>query len=131
MAEDRARPCVLPERWPELRAIKAQGERLIEELESVGGVYAVEMAVRLGLRLGILDSARGMHGSALASHEAALRLARRELGEEHPDTLGAMSNVATTMAQAGELGAARGLHQRVLELRRAGLGERHPDTLRA
>jgi hypothetical protein len=54
---------------------------------------------------------------------------RRVLGEDHPDTLTSMNNLAETLRSQGDLGAARGLQEQVLTMRRRVLGEDHPDTL--
>ena len=51
------------------------------------------------------------------------------LGEEHPDTLTSMNNLASTYRDQGKLEEAADLHQKVLEARRRILGEEHPDTL--
>jgi hypothetical protein len=52
-------------------------------------------------------------------------------GDEHPDTLTAMNNLAMTLRAFGELRSARLLLKRVLEARRRVLGDEHPDTLTA
>ena len=58
-----------------------------------------------------------------------LTLLRQVLGEEHPDTLTSMNNLAVTLHSQGDLAGARELLGRVLEGRRRVLGEAHPDTL--
>jgi Flp pilus assembly protein TadD len=57
--------------------------------------------------------------------------ARRLLGEEHPDMLAVMSDLAGTLYAQGDLAGARKLQEQVLEARRRLLGEEHPDTLAA
>lgn len=52
-----------------------------------------------------------------------------ELGDEHPDTLAAMSELAETRRKQGDLSGARELNEKVLGIRRRVLGEEHPDTL--
>ena len=52
----------------------------------------------------------------------------RILGEEHYDTLAAMTNLAETLQAQGDLPGARNLQERVVEVRRRILGENHPDT---
>jgi len=61
--------------------------------------------------------------------ERAVGLAGRAFGEEHPDTLTSMSNLALTLGNQGDLNGARALQEQVLEARRRVLGEEHPDTL--
>ncbi|WP_203097920.1 tetratricopeptide repeat protein [Skermanella rosea] len=58
-----------------------------------------------------------------------LALRRRVLGDEHPDTLTSMSNLALTLGAQGNHGGARALEEQVLALRRGVLGDEHPDTL--
>jgi hypothetical protein len=53
---------------------------------------------------------------------------RRDLGEDHPDTLAAASNLAVSLRAAGEYQAARELGEDTLARRRRDLGEDHPDT---
>jgi formylglycine-generating enzyme required for sulfatase activity/MinD-like ATPase involved in chromosome partitioning or flagellar assembly len=66
---------------------------------------------------------------ARALQENIVVLQRRLHGEENPDTLTSMSNLAETLRALGALTDARALEERVLEVRRHVLGEEHPDTL--
>ncbi len=59
----------------------------------------------------------------------ALDILKRNLGEEHPDTLTSMYNLADVRQEQGRLGEAESLTVQVLEIRRRILGEDHPDTL--
>jgi len=61
--------------------------------------------------------------------EDTLARRRRDLGEDHPDTLAAASNLAVSLRAAGEYRAARELDEDTLARRRRVLGEDHPDTL--
>ena len=83
--------------------------------------------------------------------EGILARRRRDLGEDHPDTLAAAdglaislravggtpgppaaaSNLATIVRHGGEFQAARELGEDTLARRRRVLGEDHPDTLAA
>jgi tetratricopeptide (TPR) repeat protein len=54
---------------------------------------------------------------------------KRVLGEEHPDTLGTMNDLAATFYEQGRLSEAEELGLRVLEKRKRVLGEEHPDIL--
>ena len=56
---------------------------------------------------------------------------QREFGDDHPDTLTAMLDLADCLWAQGRLIAARKLEERVVEGRRRLLGEQHPDTLKA
>ncbi len=62
--------------------------------------------------------------------EDTLARRRRVLGEDHPDTLAAASNLVMLLGRVGEDQAARELAEDILARRRV-LGEDHPDTLAA
>jgi hypothetical protein len=62
--------------------------------------------------------------------EQALATYRRVLGEDHPDTLSSMNNLAETRRDLGDLNGARELHEHALATRRRLLGDDHPDTQR-
>jgi hypothetical protein len=53
------------------------------------------------------------------------------LGDDHPDTLRSMSNIAETRRALGDLDGARQLHEQVLAGRQRMLGDDHPDTQRS
>jgi tetratricopeptide (TPR) repeat protein len=55
----------------------------------------------------------------------------RVVGEEHPDTLSAMANLAATYRDQGRWKEAEELQVKVVEARRRVLGEEHPDTISA
>ena len=55
----------------------------------------------------------------------------RVLGEEHPDTLTAMANLASTYSNQGRWKEAKELNVKVMEASLRVLGEEHPDTLTA
>jgi hypothetical protein len=74
--------------------------------------------------LGDLAAARKLQEQVL---ETRLRL----LGEEHSDSLWAMSNLALTLYSQGDRARARKLEEEVLLTRSRLLGEEHPDTLTA
>ena len=54
---------------------------------------------------------------------------RRVLGEEHPNTLASMNNLAQTLHAEGDLAGARKIFEQVLHVSRRVLGEEHPDTV--
>lgn len=58
-----------------------------------------------------------------------MELCQSELGEDHPDTLLSMHNLAIQYSEAGRLVEALQLAEEVLELRKSKLGEDYPDTL--
>ena len=53
------------------------------------------------------------------------------LGEEHPDTLRSMANIAVTYMHQGQWKEAEALQVMVMEKSKHILGEEHPDTLRS
>ena len=61
--------------------------------------------------------------------EKVLEARRRILGEEHPDTLRTMHNLASSYQSLGRTKEAAEMQEKVLEVRRRILGEEHPDTL--
>jgi tetratricopeptide (TPR) repeat protein len=72
---------------------------------------------------------QGDLAGARALQEEILAKRRHTLGEEHPDTLYALNNLAVTLNAQGEVGAAREMMERVLELRSKVLGKEHPLTV--
>jgi len=64
-----------------------------------------------------------------ARQERLLEERRRVLGEENPDTLTAMLDLADCLWAQGRLIAARRLEEQVVAERRRQLGEDHFDTL--
>ncbi|HET9518136.1 MAG TPA: tetratricopeptide repeat protein, partial [Actinoplanes sp.] len=72
---------------------------------------------------------QGAVGRAIALHERALEDRRRLLGDDDPDTLTSINNLACASRTAGDLRRAISLHEQALEGRRRVLGNDHPDTL--
>ena len=58
-----------------------------------------------------------------------LQSQRRVLGEEHPDTLGVMNNLAVTYVDAGKYDEAEELYMRLVAAKSRVLGREHPSTL--
>ena len=73
----------------------------------------------------------GRRDEALKLREEVLALCRKVNGPEHPDTLGAMHNLAVSYDDAGRRDEALKLREQVLALRRKVNGPEHPDTLAA
>ncbi|HRF06966.1 FxSxx-COOH system tetratricopeptide repeat protein, partial [Accumulibacter sp.] len=70
-----------------------------------------------------------LYSQATTLFERALALSRDAYGEEHPDTLTAMNNLAGTLRAQGDLAGARALQEQALAVSRRVLGEEHPATL--
>ncbi|KAL5392945.1 hypothetical protein DPSP01_000636 [Paraphaeosphaeria sporulosa] len=58
-----------------------------------------------------------------------MEMSKRVLGEEHPDTLLSMGNLASTYRNQGRWKEAEELSVQVMETRKRVLGEEHPDML--
>ena len=56
-------------------------------------------------------------------------LRRKVLGEEHPDTLHSLNNVAMEHGMHGRSKSAYDLFIKTFDMRKRVLGEKHPDTL--
>jgi hypothetical protein len=54
-----------------------------------------------------------------------------KLGEDHPDTLSTMNDLAELYHSQGKYNKAKPLYVKCLDMRRIKLGEGHPDTLRS
>jgi hypothetical protein len=87
----------------------------------------VEAAVRQTIANTYKDL--GLYPDAQPHLERAVELRTKVQGEEHPDTLTAMSDLADLELDQGKFAAALALHTRVLQSRRRILGMEHPATL--
>lgn len=67
--------------------------------------------------------------AAMDQLEKALEIRRDTLGEDHPDTLESIENLAMFLTEQGRLFEAEPLKRQVLEVRRRINGPDHPDTL--
>lgn len=71
----------------------------------------------------------GRYGEAEAQYRAALEIRRRLLGDEHYDTLNAMTQLANSLVEQGKWSEAESIRRDVLAVKRRVLGEEHPSTL--
>jgi tetratricopeptide (TPR) repeat protein len=71
----------------------------------------------------------GQWQDAVELKEKVLEATKRTLGEEHPDTLLSMGNLASSYSDVGRRQEAIELEEKVLEARTRTLREEHPDTL--
>ena len=58
-----------------------------------------------------------------------VELHKRELDEDHPETLKSMHNLAIGYSETGRWTEALELTEQLVELRKNELGEHHPETL--
>jgi len=73
---------------------------------------------------------RGDPRAARPHFERAYRQSRARLGDDHPDTLAAATNLALDLQDLGQHQQAHDLNQDTLDRKRRILGQDHPDTLR-
>ena len=87
----------------------------------------VEAAIRQTIGQAYWDL--GLHQEGQPHLVRALELRRRVLGQEHPDTLTSMSDLALLYDVRGYYEKAESLFTQALAIRRRRLGPEHPDTL--
>jgi tetratricopeptide (TPR) repeat protein len=81
--------------------------------------------------IGVLYRSLGQDQTAETHLRAGLEAYRQTHGEEHPDTLASMYNLAALLRDSDQLQEAESLYRRTLDLRSTVFGEEHPDTLQA
>ena len=84
---------------------------------------------KLAAQVARSDYQRGLYRGARSLQEHLLNAYRQVSGEDHPDTLTAMHDLALTLFRLGSLARARGFQERLFEARRRVSGEDHSDTL--
>ena len=100
----------------------------VDQARVLGACMEDERGVNLLVRAAKFEYIRGRYtGASIVGHRA-VELACRVLGEEHPQTLGALSILAAVLYAHGDLSSARDLLEQVVALRRRLSGEEHPDT---
>ena len=111
-----------PRDHAKLEPVVAHARELMDRADDLKTAYLAGGVARY-------DSERGAYGLAETLYRHVLEITRRVLGDEHPDTLGSMNNLAETLRAQGDLDGARRIQEQVLETRRRILGDDHPDTL--
>jgi tetratricopeptide (TPR) repeat protein len=79
--------------------------------------------------LGMILADEGKYDESESWTREALEKRRRELGDEHPDTLTSLGNLSMLLQRQGKLDQAEVLCREVLATRRRVLGDEHPYTL--
>ncbi|KAH0562801.1 hypothetical protein GP486_002573 [Trichoglossum hirsutum] len=82
-------------------------------------------------RVGMFITNIGRWSEGCVIQEFVLNGRCRLFGEEHPDTISAMNNLASTLGDQGQLDEAAKMKKEVLEKRKRILGEEHPSTISA
>jgi tetratricopeptide (TPR) repeat protein len=90
---------------------------------------AADRSANLLSLAGSFLQASGDVAAALPLCRHALETCERVLGDEHPDTLIGVNNLAECLRELGDAAAALPLHQRALESRERVLVKEHPQTL--
>ena len=72
---------------------------------------------------------KGEYDRALPLYEECLAKSKRVLGEDHPNTLESLNNLAFIFYSKGEYDRALPLFEECLAKRKRVLGDDHPDTL--
>jgi serine/threonine-protein kinase len=98
-----------------------RGKALIERI----GAEGVALADWL-VPAGSLHQAEGDMAAAEAAYREALELRERHLPATHPDTAGALNNLANAVMFSGRPEEARGLLERAVDLWTEALGPEHP-----
>ncbi len=102
--------CRAPRHWSQMNALLPHVESVFERLlmddrdETGAGI-----ALRLAWHQDILADAQGQYARAKIVGKVAVETSTRVLGEEHPDTLTSMNNLAATYRSQGDLAGARAL----------------------
>jgi hypothetical protein len=79
--------------------------------------------------LGTIYSYEGWWADAERFRLQVMETRKTKLGEDHPDTLTSIANLASTFSNQGRWKEAEQLEVQVMETRKTKLGEDHPDTL--
>jgi tetratricopeptide (TPR) repeat protein len=126
-ANEQANPDTKPD--PDLKVRTA----LDRAAARVGGKFAQQPAVEASIRqtMGNTYYDLGLYPQAQQQMERAVELRRRVLGEQHPDTLTSMHQLAGLYIFEGKHQPAEQLFAKVIEARRRTLGPKHLDTLDA
>ena len=118
----------LPAHWPRYSSLVPHVLQL-DRLSTHMAIDRRQLAWLLDRSANYFQYGPALYTAARHIYERALAMNRDDLGEEHPDTLTSMGNLALTLRAQGDLAGARALQEHMLTVRRRVLGEEHPDTL--
>ncbi len=117
-----------PKNWP-WHAILAPH---VMQLDRLSGHLAIDRS-RLGWTLDSTGTyfrfGPAFYPAARYCYERTLQLSRDDLGDEHPNTLAGMNNLANMLWAMGDHADSLVMQDRVLIVRQRVLGDEHPDTL--
>jgi non-specific serine/threonine protein kinase/serine/threonine-protein kinase len=102
-------------------------------LTAIDAQFADQPLVMAQLLQSSADTLRdvGLLEAASRPQEEALAIRRRELGDEHPDTLTSIAAMGLLIRAQGNLAEAEPYYREALDSRRRVLGDEHADTLRS
>jgi tetratricopeptide (TPR) repeat protein len=89
----------------------------------------VKNRIKLARRFGLCLYQDGRYDEAEGQFTKVFETRKRVLGQEHPDTLTSMVNLASTYRNQGRWKEAEELQTRELDICSRVLGQEHPDTL--
>jgi len=124
-ANNQAGPNTKPDPDLKVRTALDRAARLIQ------GKFDKQPLVEAAIRQTIANTFKdlGLYPDAQPHLERAVELRTKVQGQEHQDTLTAMSDLADLYLDQGKFAAALALHTKVLQSRRRILGVEHPATL--
>ena len=99
----------------------------------IATAFAGEPLVEASIRntLGVSYWYLGDQEKALEQQKRAVALRRQEFGPEHPETVGAMNDLAIVLNQMGKFAEAQKILEEVVAVKRRALGPEDPVTLRS
>ncbi|WP_146763045.1 tetratricopeptide repeat protein, partial [Micromonospora noduli] len=115
-----------PAGWPRWTA-------LLPHIDALAGAVPAEARtpeqLYLADRAATFRQGQGQHATAITQFEQVLADRRRVLGDDHPNTLTSVNNLASAYHSVGRVEEATTLFEQVLAERRRVLGDDHPSTL--
>lgn len=120
----------LPANWPRYAALALHVTQLHRYCDT-GWLESRQFSWLLDCVASYLRYGPALHAESTHWCEKALEIDKRELSDEHPDTLESMANLALTLWSQGDLPGACALQEHVLAVHRSALGNEHPYTLRS
>ena len=119
----------LPTTWPQWREL-APHVAALASIDAVASLNGAQLVKTLNPTSEFLRES-GLPVRALDLATRAVSLSTSHLGPDHPDTITARANLASSYSSAGRTGDAIAIEERVAADRERVLGPDHPDTITA
>ena len=123
-------------RWGKINATDVSAAHIDDTIlkpavQEIDRTFAKQPVVNAQLRQAVANvyASLGLYDQALPLIQAALATRRKELGEDHPDTLNSLDRLCNLLVWQRKIPEAATGFRETLERRRRTLGEEHPDTL--